>query len=135
MLAAVTLSGCAGGSSIDYLRSEYGSRPRDGQVNIGTVDEPSIYQIWIHASKPKINVQTSVAFAGASGALQGATLNVVNVSPVQPTFEKAAHQWFADKGEGPCRLSNPMKIHDLVWEFDYDCSPQPAPPAKRRKNA
>jgi len=123
LLVALWLGACTGGPAIDYLRAEYGSAEPDGIVDFeeGQSSGLQVFQIWIHKTKPKINVQTGLRTAGESGFVKGATYGMASTAPVQPSFERAAYKFFEDRGQVGCKISNANRIHELVYEFDYEC--------------
>jgi len=132
-LIALSLGACSGGAALEYMRKEYGSAQRDGVVDLSETGDPSqMYQIWVHKTKPKVNVQTSIKAAADYGIAQGGSYGLANTAPVQPTFQTAAERFLKENNGPDCRVFNPVKLHDIVWEFDYDCSPPPAPTRPKR---
>jgi hypothetical protein len=137
VLVAIFLAACAAGGAIDYMRTEYGAAEKDGWVDISTDERQQIFLIWINKTKPKILVQTNLKAAADYGFVKGATYGAVSNAPVQPTFERAALRWFEENSKQNCKLSNPVKLHDVAWEFDYECGLPPTPirvPAKPRRS-
>lgn len=137
VLCSALLAGCAAGGAIDYLHKEYGSAERDGVVNMS--DDPSYpleYQIWVNKQKPKLVVQTSLATAGSIGIAKGLTFGAADAAPVQPVFEQAGLKYLQENKGPDCRINNPVRLADVAWEFDYDCSQSivaDAPAVKRKR--
>jgi hypothetical protein len=122
VVIALHLTACAAGGAIDYLHREYGSAQQDGSVDIGEPGNEQVYRIWLHRTKPRINVQTSLGTAAGVGFMRGLTFGTADAAPVQPMFERAATKFLAERYGPGCRVSNPTKIANVVWEFDYACA-------------
>lgn len=128
------LAGCVAGGAIDYMSKEYGvTTPSDATVNLSdNPGYPQEYKIWMHKSKPKILVQTSVATASQVGMARGLTFGAAGDAPIQPTFQAAGLKYLHENRGPDCKLSNAVKVHDVAWEFDYDCTAKSAPDTRSK---
>lgn len=127
--AAMMLCGC--GTTANYLTSEYGSAPRDGEVRL---EDGSGWWIWVHKTKQKLIVSVDAAGAAQIGLASGLTFGGVSGAVPQPVFEKVAAQYLAEHKPG-CRTTKGYPVDRVYFEFDYEC-PLPvavAPPPVARK--
>lgn len=136
LAGALLLCGCAG-HTIEYLQAEYGGQEPSGYVDLGdpAKDENLIFNVWLHRTKPIINVQTNLRQAGTTGFVQGMTYGAVDISPPQPYFERAALRFFEESGRQNCQLGKATKLANIVYEFEYSCGLSAAalPPAAKGK--
>ncbi len=119
LLLAASLAGCSTSKVSDTAPPGY-ETAEVINLEVGTPEQPRPMRVYLHSGQKKLLVRS----AGEPHASSSPPLP-------QEVFEAAAQKYFAASPSLTCVLSQPTRLSDTAYEFNYDC--KAARPSRKKR--